>query len=430
MGRRNRKRRRHSKAMFNGLNPAVKCGGVDPHDAEPPQNRPGFMNGYPTTSCNSIPPSSFTKPDNGEAKTGFLDDEPAKSDSSRSGPGHFKEEDGWVKQANGCWVHDPSKAKTQTGSANSSSSSSGYYSTTRRPSAPTLKFSAYAMAKLTYLRDKGSTEIGGLLVMDAPFSFRVVDFIMPKQRCTSVTVKFDDYGLLQLYEDLHDQKIDNGQFVPWWAHTHPGNSASPSGVDEETFQRVYGDMNVAMMFILARGGETYCRLRCNMAGGIGFDVDCPVTTDFSIDSLGWGDKEKAEWDKEYDNYVIKEPYSGGYSGSSTNYYGYGSPSSYQGPGHGGYYGGKSSQGDNSNVSHGCYPTTVPGTGGGVLLGTPPTASNNAVTGFIDDEPKQDRGRNRGRGTSKSNADERNFHNLLSCAEYDRLLYAGAVGVGN
>ena len=58
----------------------------------------------------------------------------------------------------------------------------------------------------------------------------------------------------------------------------PGRSAEPSATDEATFSRVFGGADWAVMFILARGGQTYARLRCNV--GPGADVKLPVDVDY------------------------------------------------------------------------------------------------------------------------------------------------------
>ena len=62
-------------------------------------------------------------------------------------------------------------------------------------------------------------------------------------------------------------------------HTHPGSSADPSFVDEETFERVFGSCDWALMFIIARSGQTYARLRFNT--GPGGQVLLPVEIDWA-----------------------------------------------------------------------------------------------------------------------------------------------------
>ena len=86
-------------------------------------------------------------------------------------------------------------------------------------------------------------------------------------------------------------------------HTHPGNSPEPSGIDEETFTRVFGRTEWALMFILARGGSSYARLRFHV--GPGGDVDLPVRVDYS---RPFAASDHAAWQEEYlANVQIAEP---------------------------------------------------------------------------------------------------------------------------
>jgi hypothetical protein len=83
--------------------------------------------------------------------------------------------------------------------------------------------------------------------------------------------------------EFFDEQVDAGrrpeQFGRIWIHTHPGSSAEPSSLDEETFARVFGACEWAVMCIVARGGETYCRLR--FATGPGGSFEIPVEIDFA-----------------------------------------------------------------------------------------------------------------------------------------------------
>ena len=79
-----------------------------------------------------------------------------------------------------------------------------------------------------------------------------------------------------------------------WTSSHPGNSPHPSPTDEETFDRVFGRCDWAVMFIIARGGATYCRLRFNI--GPGGDVEIPVHVDYTLPFAG---ADHEAWEKEY-----------------------------------------------------------------------------------------------------------------------------------
>jgi len=115
-----------------------------------------------------------------------------------------------------------------------------------------------------------------------------------KQVCTSVTVKFADESVADFFDeqvDLGRQPHECGRI---WVHTHPGSSPTPSGTDEETFARCFGQSDWAVMFILAQGGQTYARLRFNV--GPGGSLEIPVQVDFT-QPFPAADLEA--WDREY-----------------------------------------------------------------------------------------------------------------------------------
>jgi hypothetical protein len=142
-----------------------------------------------------------------------------------------------------------------------------------------LRFTPTAWAKLLFLRDAGDSEIGGFGIAAVDDLLFVQDVQLVKQACTWITAEFDD----QSVADFFDTQVDEGrkpqEFFRVFLHTHPGDSPQPSMTDEETFARVFGRTDWAVMFILARGGQWYARLRYNVGPGI--DVELPVEVDYS-----------------------------------------------------------------------------------------------------------------------------------------------------
>ena len=179
-----------------------------------------------------------------------------------------------------------------------------------------LRFSPYAWAKLRYLRDIGNTEVSvfGIASVEGPLC--IEDLELAKQTCSVASIRFDDDSVA----DFFDRQVDLGrkpeQFARIWIHTHPGSSPNPSFVDEDTFARVYGRCDWAVMCILAQGDQTYARLRFNV--GPGGTVIIPVVTDFSLPFSG---SDHQQWRAEYDANVFPElewpiepnPYERGYS---------------------------------------------------------------------------------------------------------------------
>ncbi|MEX2389233.1 MAG: Mov34/MPN/PAD-1 family protein [Phycisphaeraceae bacterium] len=161
-----------------------------------------------------------------------------------------------------------------------------------------LRFTPTAWAKLHYLCHYGDTEIGGFGLTAADDPLLITEFLTLKQEVTSVSVDFDDEAVADLFEAQVDRGIPPERFARIWCHTHPGHSASPSGTDEQTFARVFGRCDWAVMFILAREGETYARLRFNV--GPGGQVLIPVEVDYTQPFEG---ADHDAWEAEYEAHV-------------------------------------------------------------------------------------------------------------------------------
>ncbi len=165
---------------------------------------------------------------------------------------------------------------------------------TQLPSAPVLRFSPTAWAKLLHFRDRGQTEIGGFGISKPDDLLFVHDFLTVKQEVTVASVSFDDNAVADFFEDQVDAGRKPEQFARIWLHSHPGDSPRPSSIDEETFRRVFGKCQWAVMFIVAKGGKSYARLRFSV--GPGGQVVIPVEVDYS---QPFGPSDQDAWDAEY-----------------------------------------------------------------------------------------------------------------------------------
>jgi hypothetical protein len=163
-----------------------------------------------------------------------------------------------------------------------------------RPAKPTLRFSPPAWAKLLYLRDRGPTEIGGFAITVPGDPLFVKDIRLVRQVCSPMTVEFDDAAVADFFDEQVDQGRRPEEFSRIWLHTHPCDSAKPSLTDEETFARCFGCTDWAVMFILARKGETYARLRFNVGPGGSLILPCPV--EFRAPFAG---STQELWEQEY-----------------------------------------------------------------------------------------------------------------------------------
>lgn len=179
-----------------------------------------------------------------------------------------------------------------------------------------MRFTPYSWSKLLYLRDIGGTEVGGFGISDADKMLSVTRFSLVNQRCTAVSVEFDDAAVA----DFFDQQVDLGrvpeQFGRIWIHTHPGDCPTPSPTDEDTFARCFGSSDWAVMFILAAGGATYARLQFNVGPKASYRIG--VDVDYTCEFEG---TDVDGWDEEYLNNVEPiDPFQGIHTNRVTTFF--------------------------------------------------------------------------------------------------------------
>jgi hypothetical protein len=171
------------------------------------------------------------------------------------------------------------------------------------PPTPCLRFSPTAWAKLLFLRDAGETEVGGFGISAAENLLLIKDFQLVKQVCDTASVSFDDASVADFFDRQFDAGLKPSQAGRLWIHTHPGFCAQPSAVDEETFARVFGRADWALMFVLARGGATFARLQFNV--GPKGSLSLPVEVDYRQPFKA---SDHAAWREEYETNVEVVPW--------------------------------------------------------------------------------------------------------------------------
>ncbi len=157
-----------------------------------------------------------------------------------------------------------------------------------------LRFTPTAWAKLLFFRDYDETEITGFGISAADDLLLIEDFVTIKQEVSVVSVSMEDQAIANYFEDQVDAGRKPEQFGRLWIHSHPGNSPIPSSTDESTFQRVFGHCQWSVMFIIARDGSSYARLRFNV--GPGGQAVIPVEVDYSSP---FSQSDLEAWELEY-----------------------------------------------------------------------------------------------------------------------------------
>lgn len=100
----------------------------------------------------------------------------------------------------------------------------------------TIRVHPLAFLKLQILCACCPTEVGAYARTSPSDPFLILDFIVPKQTCTGATFEFDPLGIPDLHASMEEAGVPVEDFTRIIAHTHPGNSATPSSVDWDEFR--------------------------------------------------------------------------------------------------------------------------------------------------------------------------------------------------
>ena len=136
--------------------------------------------------------------------------------------------------------------------------------------------------------------MGGFGISAADDLLYVEDVQLVRQTCTGVSVAFDDAAVADFFDRQVDQGLGPERFARIWVHTHPGMGPRPSRTDEETFGRVFGKTDWAVMFILAHQCQTYARLSFHV--GPGGSLVVPVEVDYR---RPFAASDQEAWEQEY-----------------------------------------------------------------------------------------------------------------------------------
>lgn len=129
-----------------------------------------------------------------------------------------------------------------------------------------LKFLPEVFRTLKTLCAHYDHEIGCFGITSPDDPLLVIDLAFPKQKVSATEVDFDEDDVSRIVTEYAMKGHPADQITNIWIHTHPGSSAKPSGTDEKTFANSYSSQPLAVMFILAKGGETFTRIRTTIKG--------------------------------------------------------------------------------------------------------------------------------------------------------------------
>ena len=172
-----------------------------------------------------------------------------------------------------------------------------------------LRFSGLAYARINAFAGLADGEVSmfGISKRDNPLY--VEDIKLIKHKASAAEVDLDDDGIADYLEDNLDEGIEPCECFRIWIHTHPGFGTNPSGCDRDTFVRVWGDSDWAVMAIFDPKENTWSvHLATNTPFGRTITDYCRVVyeTQLTYSELTWKD----EFDKFVDQ---KEAFSYGTS---------------------------------------------------------------------------------------------------------------------
>lgn len=122
-------------------------------------------------------------------------------------------------------------------------------------------FTTVAWAKYKWLCKNAKGEVGAMLISSEHDPLLIEDLVVLSQWANSGHFEFDEDAIMKYVMECAEKNMPSWRFFRGWAHTHPGNSAKPSGQDEETFTETFAGSNWSLMVILAKQGDHYARIR-------------------------------------------------------------------------------------------------------------------------------------------------------------------------
>ena len=128
-----------------------------------------------------------------------------------------------------------------------------------RPEEPTLWLTPYFLAKYTWFRDRGDTEVSGYGLSDEDNVLRFKDFIVPQQVCSATHTTIDEDDWLKIIGTELMSEYPAQCYHRLWAHTHPGFGPDPSSIDEDTFASHMQNPTWGIMLIYSTNGTFYAR---------------------------------------------------------------------------------------------------------------------------------------------------------------------------
>lgn len=172
-----------------------------------------------------------------------------------------------------------------------------------KPDRNILLVSSSALAKLRWSTEKTTNEccFWGIIDIDGD-KVLLKDVILAKHQASSL---YTDPDMEAYAQEVTNQYLQN-DLEPWqlacWIHTHPPGISTPSGVDEETFEKSWGKCVRSVMLIMTHDGSFFAKLGAYTApvdGLLPTSVEAPLHVTFEDVAAKLSTEEAAKLDLEF-----------------------------------------------------------------------------------------------------------------------------------
>ncbi len=170
-----------------------------------------------------------------------------------------------------------------------------------------LRFSPMVWAKLQwFLWRADGIEVSGFGITKGNDPLYVIEFVTVLQENTGASTEMDDEAVAKYIDNqVAEHNRQPKDFARIWIHTHPSFSVSPSGTDEDTMEKWFGECDNAIMVIIS-DTEISARLDGKILGNsITVKYDLPTKVDWKC-PLETTDHE--EWEMEFVANIRKKTY--------------------------------------------------------------------------------------------------------------------------
>lgn len=174
-----------------------------------------------------------------------------------------------------------------------------------------MVISAAAIRKMQYWLNIAAGEFAGFGICgNIKNPLRITDFVLLDQRTGGTYADLDDLAIGLYYNDMADKGMEVVQYGRIWFHTHPfgGDQPTPSGPDDATFGRAFGDCDWSVMLVFSNNAMLpYAEIQVPSKAAI---LQRRILSKYELDidiEPNLTHAEAIQWGAEFDLHIKKAP---------------------------------------------------------------------------------------------------------------------------